>query len=134
MVVMVIGGDGDGDGDWWCRYSSILMSEKAGREEAEVREMELRTQLSSLSDKCASLEKALAKERAVFRADREGWAQEKREMQRECEEDLSRGLAERDQLVTGAQEEVKRRIAEMTLRFNRTVQDLEVGPSRWRWH
>lgn len=109
-----------------CRYSSILMSEKAGREEAVHSEMELRVQLSSLSDKCISLEKTLAKERAAFKADREGWIQEKVEMRCEFEEELSRGLAERDKLLTGSQDEVRNRIAEMSVRFNRTVQDLEV--------
>ena len=109
------------------RYSSMLMAEKADREKAESNELELRSELSSLREQCKGLEKALSQERGSLHSEREEWAREKRNMQREFEEDLSRGLAERDALVVSAQEDVKKRIAEMSHRFNRTLQDMEVS-------
>jgi len=107
------------------RCAQLMAGEKATRERAEGAEVDLRQQLAKLNERCCELQASLERETRTLRSERSVWSKERRDMERVHEQEISRVLAERDESVSQAQEESKRRVAEMTARFNSTLKDIE---------
>lgn len=108
------------------RSGHLLLHEKKMRVQAESKEAELRIKCATLTDKIASVEKQFERECAEFRAAKLSWERDRNEGQRAQEARLEKVEEEKDRLVADAQETARKKMEAMTMKFNKSIRDMEV--------